>query len=115
MIKGEEVQKKLASYDFVLLPTFYSGEGYPGIIIEAFSVGLPVIATNLDGITEIVNHNKNGLLIPIKDTKSLLDAIISINDKNYKTFSKNAQITFNNFNSESIYPQIIDHVNKLKK
>tara|TARA_B100000401_G_C52809928_1_gene723179 strand:+ start:256 stop:1305 length:1050 start_codon:yes stop_codon:yes gene_type:complete len=115
VIKSEEVQKKLVLYDFVILPTFYSGEGYPGIIIEAFSVGLPVIATNLDGISEIVNHNKNGLLIPVKDTKSLLDAIISINDKNYKSFSKNAQITFNNFNSESIYPQIIDCIYKLKK
>ena len=112
ILKGDDVQEKLKTYSIVLLPTFYEGEGYPGIIIEAFSLGLPVIATNLKGISEIVENNKSGLLVPIKDSNKLYEAIISINDNNYKAYSKNAIIAFDNFNSDSIYPKIINYIDK---
>lgn len=115
VIDGSEVQKTLEQYDFILLPTFYSGEGYPGIIIESFSVGLPVIATKLKGISEIVEHNKNGILVPVKDTQSLLDAILSINEKKYINYSKNAKLSFKKFDSSLVNSNIINHIYKLIK
>ena len=45
VLAPKDVSNALSKYDVLLLPTFHPGEGYPGIIIEAFSEGLPVIST----------------------------------------------------------------------
>ena len=70
----------------MILPTYHVGEGYPGIIIEAFSIGMPVISTYWNSIPELISHNKNGLLVPIKDLDSLVNSISFYNQKNYKQF-----------------------------
>ena len=75
LLKADQVQDTLALYDVLLLPTYYDGEGYPGIIIEAFSIDMPVITTRWNAIPEIVTDRYNGLVIPIKDEKALLKAI----------------------------------------
>jgi len=86
----ETIQK----YDVLILPTFYQGEGYPGVIIEAYSLGLPVITTNWKAIPEIVENRKTGLLIEPRSTAALVDAMKSFNKYNYKDFSKNARVYF---------------------
>jgi len=66
----------------LILPTYLPGEGYPGIILEAFSVGLPVITTNWKFIPEIVTP-ENGILCSPKDLQSLKFAIETfMNDPN---------------------------------
>jgi len=37
-------------------------EGRPNVVLEAMAAGLPVIATNIEGINELIAHNENGLL-----------------------------------------------------
>lgn len=64
----------LRGYDALLFPTYYETEGYPGIIIEAYMAGLPVITTNWPSITEIVDAD-SGILIKPKDVDSLVDAM----------------------------------------
>ena len=63
VLPPEKVLPTLSQYDVLLLPSFHPGEGYPGIVIEAFSLGLPVIATNWQAIPEIVQDGENGLLV----------------------------------------------------
>ncbi|HEY8362617.1 MAG TPA: glycosyltransferase, partial [Tissierellaceae bacterium] len=43
-------------------PTYYEGEGFPGTIIDAFSAGVPVIATDWKYNKEIVAHGENGYI-----------------------------------------------------
>ena len=62
-----------AEYDVLVLPTFWKGEGYPGVIIEAFSVGLPVVATNLPGISEMID-SQSGILVPPHSASTLAKA-----------------------------------------
>jgi len=50
-------------------------DGIPNVIIEALSQGMPVVATNVSGIGEIVLHNKTGMLIEPRDPRALADAI----------------------------------------
>jgi glycosyltransferase involved in cell wall biosynthesis len=98
-LNSNEVLNTLNKNDVLILPTFYEGEGYPGIIIESYSVSKPVISTKWKGIVEIVDE-KTGILIEPKNTNELIDAIKYFNEDNYSEFSKNAKEKFKEFNSE---------------
>ncbi len=94
VLQKEKVLDTLREYDVLILPTFYQGEGYPGVIIEAYSLGLPVITTKWKAIPEIVKDGETGLLIEPRSTKALIDAIQIFNQNNYHFFSENAQTHF---------------------
>lgn len=100
-----QAQETISKYDVLILPSYR--EGYPGVIIEAFSVGVPVIATNLLGISEIVENNVSGILIPIKNPLKLANAIMLFNSKNYPKYSRKAKQAFLNFDTETQTMKII--------
>jgi glycosyltransferase involved in cell wall biosynthesis len=63
--------------DLVVLPTYYR-EGVPLSLIEAASVGKPIVTTDMPGCREIVVDGVNGFLVPIKDSVALSDKIRKI-------------------------------------
>jgi glycosyltransferase involved in cell wall biosynthesis len=79
---GHVDEKSLIQYyqnsDIFVLPTLH--EGYGIVILEAMSHGLPVIATNICSIPEIITHNWNGILVPPKDSRRLSEAIQDLMD-----------------------------------
>jgi len=56
-----------------VLPSLWEGFGI--VLLEAMSFGLPIIATNVGSIPELITNNVNGILIPPKDETSLAAAI----------------------------------------
>ena len=104
-VSQDDVYRILSAYDVLVLPSF--NEGYPGIVIEAFSVGIPVIATEVGGIPEIVKDRYNGILIPPKDSDALCDAIKYINDSNYAELALNARRSFDDFDSDIVNDRIL--------
>ncbi len=97
-LNSMDVLKVLDQYDVLLLPSYQ--EGYPGIVIEAYSLGIPVISTSLRGLKEIVELEKTGILIEPKNVAQFVSAIEFFNDDNYAKMSKNAYRKFNTFNSD---------------
>jgi len=75
----EEVGAKLWEYDCLVLPTFHPGEGYPGVIAEAFAHELPVITTNWLAIPEIVDP-ESGILIEPQNTAAFAAAVAALHD-----------------------------------
>ena len=63
----------LHTVDLVVLPSYR--EGTPRILLEAAACGLPIVATDVPGCREVVKHEVNGLLVPVKDIISLSEAI----------------------------------------
>lgn len=86
----DHVMQTLLNYDVLVLPTYYEGEGYPGTIIEAYSLSMPVISTHWNAIPEIVEHEKTGFLVEPRSVLDLVDAIEAFNVDNYAEMSKNA-------------------------
>jgi glycosyltransferase involved in cell wall biosynthesis len=97
-LKADEVLITLSKYDVLLLPSYK--EGYPGIVIESYSIGIPIISTKLIGLKEIVDEYKTGILIEPKNVQELKNAIEYFNNSNYTEMSKCAKNKFLNFNSE---------------
>ena len=64
----------LSELDFVVMPSFYY-ENSPVSIAEAFAARRPVIATNLGGMSEMVEHGVNGLLFERGDVRGLAEAM----------------------------------------
>ncbi|HUF08802.1 MAG TPA: glycosyltransferase family 4 protein [Rhodothermales bacterium] len=74
VIEPDGVVEVLRQYDALVLPTSCSTEGYPGIIIEAYSVGLPVISTRLGRLPELVDQS-SGILVEPQNAEALYQAI----------------------------------------
>lgn len=70
--------KTLSSYDCMLFPTFWQGEGFPGVIIDAYLCGLPVIASNWNMNREVIEDGVTGFIIPTQDSEALMQAIIRV-------------------------------------
>lgn len=67
----------LASYSAMLFPTFWKGEGFPGILIDAMIAGTPVIASEWGYNTEIIDNGTTGVIIKSKDVDALANAMNS--------------------------------------
>ena len=65
----------LAGYDAMLFPTYWHGEGFPGILIDAFAAGLPVIASDWSMNSEIIQDGVTGIVCKAKDVDSLKRAM----------------------------------------
>src|SRR5829696_4820830 len=66
----EELASVLVDLDMLVVPSRWY-ENAPGVIFEAFAAGMPVIATNLGGMSEFVRPGKNGLLFALDEAEGL--------------------------------------------
>jgi glycosyltransferase involved in cell wall biosynthesis len=71
-----DVPRLLRAMDMVVLSTHY--EGLPLVLLEAMACRKPVIATDVDGVPELVTDNQTGLLFPHQDDATLAAHIVSL-------------------------------------
>jgi glycosyltransferase involved in cell wall biosynthesis len=74
----DRVARVLGDYDALLFPSYYEGEGLPGVIVEAMQCGLPVIAAQWRALPELVQNELNGLLVTPKSSASLAAAMLRL-------------------------------------
>jgi len=67
-----DIKELIAISSIVVLPSYR--EGVPRTLLEAASMRKALISTDTPGCTEVVEHEKNGLLVPIKNSVLLADA-----------------------------------------
>ncbi|MDM8536267.1 glycosyltransferase [Desulfobacterales bacterium HSG17] len=64
----------MSAMDVFILPSYR--EGLPISLLEAMAFGIPSIATNIRGNRELIINRKTGILVPIKDSSKLAEAIL---------------------------------------
>lgn len=74
-VQGEAKQALLQTADLLVLPSW--AEGQPVVVLEAMAVGLPVVATSVGGIPELLQHG-GGVLVPPRDPARLAQAIAGL-------------------------------------
>lgn len=77
MVSFEKTVIVLKGYFALLFPTYYKGKGFAGTLIDAFSVGVPVIASDWKYNAELVNENVR-FVYPIGDQLAFVDILKSI-------------------------------------
>ncbi len=85
-VSDEELPRYYNAADFFVLPS-KSGEGLPLVALEAMACGLPVIATNVGGTSEIMNEDC-GKLVPPNSPESLGEAILKFSREDFSVLRK---------------------------
>ncbi len=73
----KDIPAILANLDLLVLPTI-TQEAFGRVIIEAQAMGVPVIATKVGGVVDIIEHEKTGLLVPPSDPSAIAEAALRI-------------------------------------
>ena len=94
-----EIFKKCGTFDRLIMPGFYKNmhsfyktcdiivhpalsEGCCNVVLEAFSYGVPVVASDVGGIPDMVEDHNTGILIPPKDHKSIVKGVFELLSNN---------------------------------
>jgi glycosyltransferase involved in cell wall biosynthesis len=73
-IPAVELRELLRAASVLVVPSRWY-ENMPLSILEGFAAGLPVVASDLGGIPELIDSGRDGLLVPVDDPDALVDAI----------------------------------------
>jgi glycosyltransferase involved in cell wall biosynthesis len=116
-ITQDRLEEYYKNSTIVIVPSIYN-DNFPTVIIEAMSIGRPVIGTRMGGIPELIDNGKTGFLVKSKSYKSLEEKILYLqhNKKVINILSRNAHEKSklyhlkNHANKiESIYKKLINY------
>jgi glycosyltransferase involved in cell wall biosynthesis len=112
----KEKQQILVDSDIFVFPSYFSEECFPLSLLDAMAAGLPIIATNIGAIDEIIRENENGFIFEARnksEMKERLQLLIHSEDLRYRMgqesykiynqkytlniFEHNMKEVFNNF------------------
>ncbi|MDA3875407.1 MAG: glycosyltransferase family 4 protein [Kiritimatiellae bacterium] len=75
-LRPEEITDHLIQHDLMVFPTWYSGEGFPGVLIDAMIAGIPVIASDWIDNAEYVRAGETGWLFEANNLDALKEKIL---------------------------------------
>jgi glycosyltransferase involved in cell wall biosynthesis len=111
-----DIRPYLAISNALVFPSYR--EGFPNVMMQAGAMGLPVIATDINGCNEIISHGKNGILIPKKNKAAIEKAMLTmLNDgKLYEELKSNARkMIITRFERKILCESILDEYRSFEK
>ena len=86
-----DVRSYLSISNVLVFPSYR--EGFPNVVMQAGSMGLPAIVSDINGCNEIIINNKNGLIIAVKDQQAICNAmrILQSDISLYTTLTANSR------------------------
>lgn len=108
-ISPDTIQNFYQMADIFTLPSYT--EGLPLVVVEAMACGLPIVASCVGGIPEIVKNNENGFLIPPRNKEKLaqkLDILINNRELREKFGKKSVELIDNEFNIDKRVNKLIN-------
>ena len=110
----ESAMDVLKSSDVVVVPSRI--DNIPNVIKEAFFLKIPVVATDIEGISEIVTNEINGILVPSEDPDKLVNAINQLleNKEKIKEITENGyDFVMKNLTWDALLPKYIEFYKKV--
>lgn len=72
-VHHDDIPLLLAETDVLVIPSIY--EEFGSVLLEGMAAGVPIVASDVDGIPSTIQHERNGLLTPPRDADSIAEAI----------------------------------------
>lgn len=87
----KDVRPYLAVSNALVFPSYR--EGFPNVVMQAGAMGLPCIVSDINGCNEIIIPEKNGYIVPVKNTEKLIHYMTALieDDNTYQTLKTNAR------------------------
>lgn len=104
-----DVRPFLAASDIFVLPSYR--EGFPNVVLEAMAMGLPCIVSDVNGATDAVQEDENGLIVPKRDVESLYQAMkkLYIDEVlRYSMAQKARPLVKARFNRQAVWQAILE-------
>ena len=111
-----DIRPYLIISDVHVLPSYR--EGFPNVVLQAGSMCVPSIVTNISGSNEIINHEFNGLLIDKKNVKSLITSMKRIYDDKelfIRLKSNCRNVIIQKYTNEIVWKSLLDEYSHLEK
>lgn len=105
-----DIPELFAQSHIVTMPSFY-GEGVPKVLIEAAACGRPIVTTDNPGCRDAIINEKTGLLVPIKNSEALADALITLlldESRRVEMGSQARQYAVNEFDVDNVVAKHLD-------
>jgi glycosyltransferase involved in cell wall biosynthesis len=112
--KREDMISVYSQADIVVLPSYR--EGLPKVLLEAAACGLPIVATDVPGCREIILDGINGILVPVKNSVALADAIKKLIEKpelRSRMGVKGRELVENEFSQDKIIKETLELYEKV--
>lgn len=95
---------KLAEYDMMLFPTYWKGEGFAGVFIDAFISGVPLLASDWAHNKQFLKEGETALFVPVHDIPALRDMMKACIERKYDigTMAKNCQKYAETYNIDNV-------------
>ena len=108
-----DVRKYYAISNALVFPSYR--EGFPNVVLQAGAMQLPSIVTNINGSNEIIEHNKNGLIIPVQNSDAIFAAMLSMMNDNIDEMKKKARINIENrYKQEIVWEALLKEYKELE-
>lgn len=109
VLEPESIPDVLPDYGMMVFPTTYAGEGFPGVIVDAFVSGLPVIASDWQDNGDFIRHGVNGLLFTSGDACDLASKLCWAlsHPHSIASMARSAASMAENYHVDTVFPGLI--------
>lgn len=98
----DDIAEHISALDIFAFPSRHEGLG--SVLIDVMAAGVPIIATNVGGIPDLIDHDRSGWVIPAADSEALATGLglLMSNRSLAKNLAKEAQIKANHFSPKAM-------------
>lgn len=111
-----DVRPYFAIANALVFPSYR--EGFPNVVMQAGAMGLPSIVSDINGCNEIIVENHNGMIIPVKNTKAIFEAMKEMveNVAFYHQLKENSRKRIvDNYEQKVVWEAILNEYKSLEK
>jgi glycosyltransferase involved in cell wall biosynthesis len=109
VMRPEAIAERLPDYGLMVFPTRYAGEGFPGVLVDAFVSGLPVIASDWQDNGEFIHSGVNGLLFAAGDVSDLESKLrwALANNESVASMGRAAAAMADDYHVDRVFPDLL--------